>query len=217
VSQPAFLFDLDGTLVDSEKGIVLAVNSARSEGGFQLAEPSFLRERIGLPAEHLFEDLDLESPQLTEIILKFRELLTLSINEGTKIFPGVVEFLEDSKSRGYSLSVVTNKPAELAQKLVLNSTLRDFIDLTIGVGEFPPKPKPHMLNYCMNYWKTKNARMFGDRIEDMKAATDSGIEGIGVAQGFHSETDLLNSGASKVFLNFYEIHKYFKDEGWGSK
>jgi phosphoglycolate phosphatase-like HAD superfamily hydrolase len=59
--------------------------------------------------------------------------------------------------------------------------------------------------------------MFGDRIEDMKAATDSGIEGIGVAQGFHSETDLLNSGASRVFLNFYEIHKYFKDEGWGSK
>jgi len=72
VSQPAFLFDLDGTLVDSEKGIVLAVNSARSEGGFQLAEPSFLRERIGLPAEHLFEDLDLESPQLTEIILNSR-------------------------------------------------------------------------------------------------------------------------------------------------
>jgi phosphoglycolate phosphatase len=215
VPQPIFLFDLDGTLVDSSSEIISAVNSARAEMGFPFSDAPFLKERIGLPADRLFEELDLNTAHMKELVTIFRNFLVLSIEKGSKLFPGVIEFLAAAKERGYSLSIVTNKPTELARRLVASSALVDFIDLTVGVGEFPPKPEPNMLSYCMTYWGANNAIMFGDRVEDMKAAVMSGAEGIGVAQSIHSEIELFHSGASQVFPDFTLIHEYFKANRWG--
>jgi len=214
VPQSLFIFDLDGTLIDSAKSISTAANQIRTIFGFPEAEVSFLQERIGLPAKSLFEDLTLGLELSDGMVLEFRKLLESEFNENSKIFPGVIEFLEVAKFRNYSLAIATNKPTDLAQRLISGTELANFIDLTVGTGQFPAKPQPEMLKHCIKHFQSRDTSMFGDRREDMLAARSSEVTAVGISQGSHSKEDLTNSGAVLSFSNFVEMHCYYDEFVW---
>ena len=214
VPHSLFIFDLDGTLVDSAESISDAANRARNIFGFHEAEASFLHERIGLPAKYLFEDLNIDSKSSEALVFEFRKQLGAEFHKGSQIFPGVIEFLKAAKSRNYSIAVATNKPTELAQQLICETALVDFIDLTVGTGQFPAKPQPEMLQHCTRYFQSFDTSMFGDRREDMLAAHSSGVKAIGVAQSSHSKEVLVESGAVWSFSNFNEVHCYYDEFVW---
>jgi phosphoglycolate phosphatase len=209
------VFDLDGTLVDSYCEISAAANLARVAFGFPKANPQLLRQNIGLPARDLFQDLSLTETQMSEIVTSFREYLSLSVEDGSVFFPGVLDFLKAANENGHSLAIATNKPIGLARKLVSHCELSGLVQLTVGVGKLSAKPSPGMLDYCTEYFEASSTIMFGDRVEDIQAANMSGASAIGVAQGFHTEQELFNAGASHVFPDFDKIHKHFTLNIWG--
>ena len=147
-------------------------------------------------------------------MFEFRKLLGGEFHKGSKIFPGVIEFLTAAKFRNYSLAVATNKPTELAQQLISGTELADFIDLTVGTGQFPAKPRPEMLQHCTRYFQSRDTSMFGDRREDMLAAQASGAKAIGISQSSHSKEVLIDSGAVWSFSNFGELHCYYDEFVW---
>ena len=212
-----YIFDLDGTLIDSAADIVSAANKSRVFFGFTDAEANFYHQRIGLPADLLFQDLSLDPIFTSQLVGKFREFLELGFREEIKIFPGVIEFLRAAKLRNIAIAIATNKPECLARKLVSQSLLNDYIDLTVGTGGHPAKPKPDMLEFCLEYFGVEGAIMFGDRSEDMIAAHLSGIKGVGISQSVHSKQDLEDSGASLSFSNFQELHTFFVQSDWRSR
>lgn len=209
------VFDLDGTLIDSYFDISAAANLARAAFGFPETNSQLLRRSIGLPARELFQDLSLTEAQLAEIVTSFREYLSISMESGSVFFPGVLDFLEAAKENGHSLAIATNKPINLARKLVSHCELSELVQLTVGVGKFSAKPSPGMIAYCTEYFEASSTIMFGDRVEDIQAANMSGASAIGVVQGFHTEQELFSSGASHVFPDFDKIHKYFTLNIWG--
>ena len=205
----AFIFDLDGTLVDSKIQIQVSLDATRVNSGLPSSSEGFVEEHLGLPVESLFSDLKLEPSELHLLIQTFRENLLFEIENGNPIFDGVLSFMQQSKNLGIPLGVATTKPTYLAVEVIKNSPLKDLIDFVQGTDGFPPKPDPEVLRRCMQGLGIENAIMFGDRKEDIRAAKTLGIPSIGIAHSAHSVQDLLAEGATYSFSNFTELELHF--------
>ena len=199
------VFDLDGTLVDSAGQIFEALNQSCLELRLDQIPNDLFKERLGLPIKAIVSDLELSEADEIVLVDLFRIKLRTQIENSNAIFEGVEKFLGMAKLMGYSMAIATSKPTYLAELVVSKSPLANYIDFTQGTEGFPAKPAPDVILKCLNHFQTRNAVMFGDRIEDVISANASGISSIGVAQGYHTIKNLTDSGASLGFNNFLEI------------
>ena len=207
-SADLIIFDLDGTLVDSHNQIESAMNLARITLGHAESPSGQIFERLGLPVNDLFSDLNLSPMRQEELIVEFRMRLYESINVENKCFPYVEQLLHKIRKSGIKVAIATGKSTSMASKVVENSVLRGDIDFIQGTDGFSPKPNPEVINRCLHKFPELRAVMVGDRTEDIMAATNAGIPSIGIAQSAHSEMTLRSGGAGLVFrdvFNFYEF------------
>jgi phosphoglycolate phosphatase len=87
---------------------------------------------------------------------------------------------------------------------VHNSPLKGLIDFVQGTDDFPPKPSPEVIKRVLEIFANPPAIMIGDRVEDLEAASASGIPSIGIAQSAHDEERLILYGASLTYPNMQE-------------
>ena len=213
MNNTAWLFDLDGTLVDSVNQIGIAINRVRREFGYRELTISAIQELVGLPIDFFLRDLRLNLAEEKEVIFRFREVLEIEILHGNQIFPGVEEFLTKLKYQGAKMGIATSKPTYLAKLVIKNSALNNLFDVIQGTEGFPAKPDPTSIQKAMLRLETNNAIMVGDRIEDIQAALAAGIDSIGIAHSFHNKTILEAAGAIYAFdtflefTHFYEFHR----------
>jgi phosphoglycolate phosphatase len=201
----AWIFDLDGTLVDSGKQIGDSINCARREFGFQPLPTSKIEELVGLPITHFLRDIEVNETDEQELILRFRQILEIEILRDNQVFPGVSDFLSQLKCAGLKTGIATSKPTYLAELVVKNSSLHGLLDVVQGTEGFPAKPDPTCIQKAMAKLKADNAIMVGDRIEDIQAAIAAGIDSIGIAHSFHDKATLEEAGAGHVFDTFLEF------------
>ncbi len=201
----AWIFDLDGTLVDSSKQIGDSINCARKEFGFHPLPLSKVEELVGLPVHHFLRDIELNKIQEKDLILRFRQILEIEISRENHVFPGVTEFLNQIKSEGLKTGIATSKPTYLAELVVKHSSLNGLFDVVQGTEGFPAKPDPTCIQKTMARLDTNKAIMVGDRIEDIQAAIAAGIDSIGIAHSFHDKATLKAAGAVQVFDTFLEF------------
>lgn len=205
----AFLFDLDGTLVDSTNQIIEAVGLTRSELKYNAAAEKFIASKIGLPAKDLFEDLELlESEALIAVKLFRSNLSSIKLNKND-LFKGVPEILRFLTEKGVKLGVATNKPTELAAQALMDCEIHDYFNFIVGIENHPPKPDPAIILKCLELLliDPHEAVMVGDRVEDILAAKAAKVVAFGIAQGAHSEENLLSKGADSTFISismFYQ-------------
>ena len=202
------IFDLDGTLVDSNQQIAGSLNNARSDLGFSILPQEFYDENIGLPVDDLMGDLSLNEHQRGKLVTRFREYLTQEVRKGeTRVFPGVQEVLESLTFMGIPIAIATNKPTNIAMEVVAHSELAQFEIFVQGVDGFPPKPNPEVIQRVLANFPNRAAIMIGDRSEDMAAAMAANIHSVGIAKGSHSAKLLVEHGASLVFASFDSLAK----------
>jgi phosphoglycolate phosphatase len=149
--------------------------------------------------------LNLGSFSKEDFIQSFRMKLELVIKQSNTLFRGVEPFLEIVKSNRIQIAIATSKPTHLAKLVVNNSPLLKYVDFVQGTDNFPSKPNAEVIFRCLNFFDTRNALMFGDRVEDIHAAQSANIPAIGIAQGAHKEIQLLDAGAYLTFDNFESI------------
>jgi phosphoglycolate phosphatase len=202
------IFDLDGTLVDSHNQIESAMNLARITLGHAESPLGQIFERLGLPVNDLFSDLNLSPMRQEELIVEFRMRLYESINVENKCFPYVEPLLHKIRKSGIKVAIATGKSTSMASKVVENSVLRGDIDFIQGTDGFSPKPNPEVINRCLDKFPGLRAVMVGDRTEDIMAATKAGIPSIGIAQSAHSEMTLRSGGASLVFRDVFHFYEF---------
>jgi phosphoglycolate phosphatase len=204
LNRPAWIFDLDGTLVDSTKQIGGSINFARSQFGYKELPMAAIAELVGLPINHFLKDIGLSQIE-EEIISKFREILKSEILRGNDVFPGVKEFLIKLRNLEYRLGIATSKPTYLAEMVIKHSSINDLFHVIQGTDNFPAKPDPTCIQKAMAILKTKDAIMVGDRTEDIQAANAAGIPSIGIAHSFHDKRALEEAGAMHAFDSFLEF------------
>ena len=205
IKKKSIIFDLDGTLVDSKIQIGTALNQARQRFNFSELSSQRIEELIGLPIDYFLEDLEISDEETNQLILEFRTILQLIINDGNPLFPGVIEFVSYHRSKGHSIGIATSKPTFLAESVISNSELNGLIDVIQGTDGFPAKPDPTSILKAMNRLDTDRAIMIGDRVEDIRAANAAGIMSVGIAQSFHDTSTLIKAGARLAVNSFIEL------------
>ena len=199
------VFDCDGTLVDSQAGIVAAMCEAWR--AFGLAEPdrASVRRIVGLSVLDAVAHLHpLGTPDLHQALAEryktsFRES-RLRGEHVEPLFPGVVEALDEIGRAGTLLGIATGKSRRgLLATLERHGLLERFVTLqTADTG--PGKPHPDMVRRAMAEAGADAAGtvVIGDTTYDMMRARSAGVAAVGVAWGYHEAADLEAAGAHAV-------------------
>ena len=188
------LFDLDGTLTQSEEGIWNCVRYAAEKTGFPEPDAATLRKFIGPPLEYSFRTyMDMTEEQAAEARRFYRERYTTVGMYENRVYPGVRVMIRTLRKAGMKLGIVTGKPAYPTGKILeyfgLDRFLTTVVCATDGHAE-----KEHLIRQALPE-KTGEAWMVGDRCFDMEGGVKAGVHTLGVTYGYGSEEELLRSGA----------------------
>ena len=208
----AAIFDLDGTLVDSLPGIAQGLNRALEARGHAAHPMERVRSFIGngswmLAKRGLMNDpSDADVNDLEEAFLHH---YAETWREGTTLYPGIRELLEDLQGQGVPLAVFSNKPHRFTVEIV--ETLFDWVSFAtvLGQGEdYPRKPDPAgaLMIAEKLALPPEDIAFIGDSPIDYKAAVAAGMQPLLVGWGFHS-ADELTATAAPLMQSVKELRK----------
>ena len=200
----AVLFDLDGTLVDTEDDIVEAVN--RTLGDWRLGPRTATEVHgwIGEGARMLIErafraagsDADIDAV-MPDLMRHYAETLLL----GARLYPGAEPVLRGLRARGVRLALCTNKPSRFLLPLMRHLGVADVFDAMVG-GDSLPRRKPDalpLLHIAEGFGlPVAQCLMVGDSETDARAAHAAGMPLALVAYGYHRGFDVRGAGAVVV-------------------
>lgn len=146
----AYLFDLDGTLVDTAPDINAALNAALSSGGFPEVTEALTRHWVGHGSRVLLQqalthhgapDLIADETLMARLLKAFIDYYSGHIADFSRPYPGVEEALLALRSRGARLAVVTNKLTGLSNQVLAELQL-DAHFTAVVCGDTLPQHKP---------------------------------------------------------------------------
>lgn len=180
-----YLFDIDGTLLESAGDICGAVRAALAERGIGGLTEAYLRSFIG---HHLFdlfrEVLPGSSPaEHEQLLARYREIYLARGHRSTRIYPGVVETLA---ALGGLKSTATTKSTETARNVLAQFGLISWFDGVQGTDGFPSKPAPDVIEKSLEKFGVPRAQclLIGDAGPDMEAGRRAGVRTCAAAWGY---------------------------------
>lgn len=205
-AKAGLLFDLDGTLLDTDPLHIAAFNELLAEFGKSVT-PEYYNEKImGAPMEQITLDLFPEMSAEERHALGerkealFRDQLTGPL-EGR---PGVTELFEWARGQGIGICVVTNAPRESAVMMLLGLNLLNHVDhLLIGAELDKSKPDPYPYQEAMRRLgiTPEQALAFEDSGPGVQSAAAAGVFTFGM-QGALDADGLRRHGASATIADF---------------
>ena len=206
------VFDVDGTLVDSEYTIVRAMDEAWRRSDLGIPMPQDVRRIIGLSLADAVAALIPWAPRSTQRALAeayseaWRSFSFLPDNSDP-LFPGVIKALDALEADGWQLGLATGKSRRgLMQVLEANDLGGRFLTMQTA-DDNPGKPHPAMLLRAAANVGVSLDRvvMIGDTAYDMQMAVAARTKAVGVLWGNHTRDDLINAGAHLVLDNFNDL------------
>jgi HAD superfamily hydrolase (TIGR01509 family) len=194
----AALFDVDGTLVDSNFLHVHAWSVAFAEAGTPVTAVEILR-RIGMSGEQLVDELAGEGRD--DINDGWRRAFD-QLKPRLRAFDGAAELLRELHDRGVRVVLATSSPEEDVEALRAAIGADDAIDAVTSAGDVKEaKPAPDIFSTALERAgvDAADAVVIGDTVWDVEAARRSGLECIGVLTGGICRGDLEQAGALAVY------------------
>ena len=137
------LFDLDGTLADTFKDLLEALNLALAEHGYGNAEPSRIRELVSQGAREMSRAaLPFGSPDIDSVHQRLLAIYERDVAIRTTLFEGIEQVLDALDRLGIRYGVVTNKQARFSEPLIDNLRLRSRLSCLVS-GDTAQRAKPH--------------------------------------------------------------------------
>ena len=198
-----YIFDLDGTILDTLLDLANAVNFAMHSKGFPERTVKEVRSFIGNGIKVLIKRAvpqGTSEEDYAEALEIFTKYYLEHIADYTKPYDGIIDVINELKKKGCKTAVVSNK-AHFAAQAVVKDFFGDIFDVVTGkMDEFPAKPEPDSLVYTIKTLgvEKKDCIYIGDSDVDVLTAHNAGIECIGVTWGNRDENVLLESGAEYI-------------------
>lgn len=196
-----YVFDLDGTLLDTLQDLHASVNFALKWAGLKERSLDEIRMMVGNGVRKLMERAvpdGLENPHFEETYEVFRRHYLEHSLDTTRPYPGIIEMLARKKREGAKMAVVSNKFYAATQKLC-KDFFGDYIHVAIGEREdIRKKPAPDTVNEAFRQLgiEKTNAVYVGDSDVDIMTAKNSDLPCISVLWGFRSRDFLIEHGAT---------------------
>ena len=191
------LFDLDGTLTQSEEGIWNCARHTLKTMGFPEPDDATLRKFIGPPLIWSFRNLcGMSEAQAEQAQVIYRQRYnTVGLFEN-RVYPGIRHALRCLKKAGCHMGVVTGKPESPTRRILDQFFLSSFFDSVVCAtdngADKEAMIRRSLPDGCGEAW------MVGDRLFDMEGGCRAGIHTLGVTWGYGSETELKEAGAEKL-------------------
>lgn len=205
-------FDLDGTLVDSGEGIMKTVQHTLAQFGISVADHHVLRPFVGPPLEDSFRDFYGFSMQDTgrAVDIYRGEFARHGIFD-QEMYPGVLDFLDEVRRRGYATAVATSK-MDFQAAMVLEQIFPelgkrlDRIFARDSEGRLHTKADVIREGLCrMGIDEPEHVLMVGDRKFDVQGARQCGLRSAGVLFGFGDRKELQDAGADYICASYEEL------------
>lgn len=193
----AIVFDLDGTLVDSLEDIAVALDAALEEQGIALPTRATVRSWIGGGARALVAKA---APQaVEEVLARFRVHYAASPAVHTKVYAELEPVLDQIVRGHVALAILTNKPHDLAVRIVDDVLKRWPFATVIGQRHgipLKPDPQPALMVAEELGVPPEHCALVGDAATDIETAHAAGMIPVGVTWGYRSREELISANPS---------------------
>ena len=197
------LFDLDGTISDSEPGILRSLQWACEQEGFPVPTEAQVRSVIGPPFEIGLPSIGIPDDALERVIATYRDRYErIGAYENT-MYDGIIDVFDALAELGMSLSIATAKPEVTAHPILDYFGISERFDVRAGATlTSERRTKAQVIDHALRELEINadpdlidHVIMIGDRDHDVHGAMHHGITCIGVTWGYGSVEELLTAGA----------------------
>ncbi len=203
------IFDVDGTLVDSQAEIMAAMTSAFGASHFAMPERKSVLSIVGLSLNEAFAKLcpEASSAERAHLVQSYKDAFNdLRGPDGnaelSPLFPGALDALNVLRAQDHTLlAVATGKSRRGLDKMLERHGLSGVFHSEQVADHHPSKPDPSMILTALNETGVAPARavMLGDTTYDMDMARAAGIRKIGVTWGYHAADTLKPDAMIETF------------------
>ncbi|MBU5617160.1 phosphoglycolate phosphatase [Psychrobacter sp. TAE2020] len=221
MTKQLLIFDFDGTLIDSVPDLADATNSMLSQLGKATYSLETIKQWVGNGSRLLVERAlvgktevlagELTTEQADHAEQLFFDAYSKISQSKTLAYPDVDKGLQQLKSAGFTLALVTNKPIRFVPKILESLGWTPLFDVVLGGDSLPvkkPDPAP-LLHVCetLNF-QPAQAFMIGDSVNDILAGQSAGIETLGLSYGYNYGNHIGDSNPTQVFDSFADLLAY---------
>jgi phosphoglycolate phosphatase len=191
------IFDCDGTLVDSQANICLAMEHAFGEAGLEPPSRHATRRIVGLS---LVEAMRVLLPEADEA--QHRDML-----EHEPLYDGIAALLSAMDDDGWLLGVATGKSDRGLERCLDHHGIRGLFVTLQTADRHPSKPHPSMVLQALADAgaAASNAVVIGDTVYDIHMGRAAGTRTIGVNWGYHPADELCEAGADAIAESMDEL------------
>lgn len=175
------VFNLDGTLVDSLRDMVLSLQYAFRVLGLKPPSDAAVRPFIGQPLESMVAAFS--KSHIAAISAVYCEYYPKHCADHATLQPGVLEVLGTLRWRGYTLAVATNKRTDVATRLLTAVGLSPYLDFVQGADGIAHKPAPDVIYRLLLRSGERGTWLIGDTAEDIQAGKAAGLSTYAVSWG----------------------------------
>ena len=212
------IFDCDGTLVDSQANICLAMEHAFDEAGLLPPSRQAIRRIVGLSLLEIMRTLlpDADRVLHAEMVERYRaSYLTLRNNglEHEPLYDGIAAVLSKLDEDGWMLGVATGKSDRGLERCLDTHAIKGLFVTLQTADRHPSKPNPSMIAQAMADAGSapKSTVMIGDTVYDILMGKAAGCRTIGVSWGYHPVEELREAGADVIVDTMDELARSLEE------
>jgi phosphoglycolate phosphatase len=211
------LFDLDGTLTDSARGINNGQCEAFRKVGWPVPSEKVLRTFIGPPFGNILRKMYPEMPEETiaQMIRYYREYYSRKGAYENSVYPGIFELLSELKKSGAKLAVATSKPITQAKRVLDYFELSAWFDYISAESdsEYGGGKELLILPVLEHFGiSASHAVMVGDTKYDAAGARKAGTNFVGVLYGFGTREEMEHEGAFNFVQTVSQLGEFLIDK-----
>lgn len=216
------IFDVDGTLVDSQAHIVGAMTRAFTAQGLAPLPRETVLSIVGLSLPQAVARLlpDAAPALCGAVVESYKDSFAmLRAQDASPLYPGARETLEALRARDdVLLGVATGKSRRGLDHLMAAHGLQGWFVTCQVADDHPSKPHPSMLLTALDETgaSADGAVMIGDTVFDIEMGRAAGVRTLGVSWGYHPVAALEQAGADRVIHGFEALIPAL-DAGWGGQ
>ncbi len=188
------IFDLDGTLTQSEEGIFNCVRYAADKLGFEAPDEETLHKFVGPPLHYSFREyMGMDEATADLAVTTYRERYTTVGLFENRVYPGIRRLLRTLKREGFYIGIATGKPQGPAERIIEHFGLSKYFDKIVGPTGKIGAEKDWLIRNALPETYDE-AWMIGDRKFDIEGGKAVGIRTMGVGYGYGDEEELRAAG-----------------------
>jgi phosphoglycolate phosphatase-like HAD superfamily hydrolase len=205
------IYDLDGVLLDSEKGILETFKVVMEKLSLSYEEET-LKSLIGFSLPDIFKKtLPEEKHHLIQKASQIyrQNYVPIALKE-TVLIEGVEETLSFMKSFQIKQSIATNKSGPEAKKILIHLSIMDYFDLMVGFFDVKnPKPAPDMIHLIIEKLRVnpENTVLIEDSLVGLTSGKRAGVRTIAVTTGADNRETLQSGNPDQIIDNLKELMK----------